>query len=111
MHIPVFGHCLYSCVATLLQIKIGTSVDRSEWGMTASTVNAYYQPTANEIVFPAAILQPTFFHADYIQGFNFGGIGVVIGHELTHGEVHSLQPLSLPEAFACSAILPMRSLI
>ena len=53
--------------------------------MTASTVNAYYQPTANEIVFPAAILQPTFFHADYIQAFNFGGIGVVIGHELTHG--------------------------
>lgn len=68
-----------------LQLKIGQPVDRSEWGMTASTVNAYYQPTANEIVFPAAILQPTFFHADYIQAFNFGGIGVVIGHELTHG--------------------------
>jgi predicted metalloendopeptidase len=67
------------------QLKIGQRVDRSEWGMTASTVNAYYRPTVNEIVFPAAILQPTFFHADYIQAFNFGGIGVVIGHELTHG--------------------------
>ena len=53
--------------------------------MTASTVNAYYNPPSNEIVFPAAILQPTFFHKDYLQAVNYGGIGVVIGHELTHG--------------------------
>ena len=65
--------------------KIGKPVDRTEWGMTPQTVNAYYNPTNNEIVFPAAILQAPFFdeHAD--NAVNYGGIGVVIGHELTHG--------------------------
>ena len=65
--------------------KLGKDVDRTEWGMTPQTVNAYYNPTNNEIVFPAAILQAPFFdeHAD--NAVNYGGIGVVIGHELTHG--------------------------
>jgi putative endopeptidase len=64
--------------------KLDKPVDRQEWGMTPQTVNAYYEPTLNEIVFPAAILQPPFFdpHAD--MAINFGGIGGVIGHELTH---------------------------
>ena len=60
-------------------------MDRTEWGMTPSTINAYYNPSVNEIVFPAAILQPPFFHKDYPKATNFGAIGVVIGHELTHG--------------------------
>ena len=65
--------------------KIGKPVDRTEWEMTPPTVNAYYQPLLNEIVFPAGILQPPFFdfHAD--DAVNYGGIGAVIGHELTHG--------------------------
>jgi len=65
--------------------KIGHPVDRSEWGMTPPTVNAYYNPTQNNINFPAGILQPPFYdnHAD--DAVNFGGIGAVIGHELTHG--------------------------
>ena len=65
--------------------KIGKPVDRSEWGMTPPTVNAYYNPTENNINFPAGILQPPFYsnHAD--DAVNFGAIGVVIGHELTHG--------------------------
>jgi putative endopeptidase len=65
--------------------KIGKPVDREEWGMTPQTVNAYYSPNMNEIVFPAAILQPPFFdlHAD--DAVNYGAIGVVIGHEMTHG--------------------------
>jgi putative endopeptidase len=65
--------------------KIGKPVDRTEWGMTPPTVNAYYSPPMNEIVFPAGILQPPFFdlHAD--DAINYGGIGSVIGHEMTHG--------------------------
>ncbi len=65
--------------------KIGKPVDKSEWHMTPSTVNAYYNPTSNEIVFPAGILQPPFFseHAD--DAVNYGGIGAVIGHEISHG--------------------------
>jgi putative endopeptidase len=65
--------------------KIGKPVDKSEWGMTPPTVNAYYYPPLNEIVFPAGILQPPFFdpHAD--DAINYGGIGSVIGHEMTHG--------------------------
>jgi len=65
--------------------KLGKTVDRDEWLMTPMTVNAYYQPTLNEIVFPAAILQPPFFdpHAD--PAVNYGGIGAVIGHEISHG--------------------------
>ncbi len=65
--------------------KIGKPVDRAEWGMTPQTVNAYYSPNMNEIVFPAAILQPPFFYMDGDDAVNYGGIGVVIGHEMTHG--------------------------
>lgn len=65
--------------------KLGKEVDRTEWHMTPQTVNAYYNPQANEIVFPAAILQPPFFYAEGDDAVNYGGIGVVIGHEMTHG--------------------------
>lgn len=65
--------------------KIGGPVDRTEWHMPPQTVNAYYNPAMNEIVFPAAILQPPFFDPDADLGVNYGGIGSVIGHELTHG--------------------------
>ena len=65
--------------------KIGMPVDREEWGMTPQTINAYYSPNMNEIVFPAAILQPPFFDAKADDAINYGSIGVVIGHEMTHG--------------------------
>ena len=65
--------------------KIGKPVDRTEWGMTPSTVNAYYNPSMNEIVFPAGILQPPFYDPKADDAFNYGGIGAVIGHEMTHG--------------------------
>lgn len=65
--------------------KVGKAVDKSEWGMTPQTVNAYYNPLNNEIVFPAAILQPPFFNPQADAAINFGGIGAVIGHEMTHG--------------------------
>ena len=65
--------------------KIGQPVDKSEWGMTPPTVNAYYSSAVNEIVFPAGILQPPFFDRTLDDAVNYGGIGVVIGHELTHG--------------------------
>jgi putative endopeptidase len=65
--------------------KIGKPVDRKEWHMTPQTVNAYYSPTMNEIVFPAAILQPPFFDAKADDALNYGGIGAVIGHEMSHG--------------------------
>ena len=65
--------------------KLGTPVDRSEWFMTPQTVNAYYNPTMNEIVFPAAILQPPFFRAGADAAWNYGSIGAVIGHEIGHG--------------------------
>jgi putative endopeptidase len=65
--------------------KIGKPLDRKEWGMTPPTVNAYYSSAQNEIVFPAGILQPPFFDKQADEATNFGGIGVVIGHELTHG--------------------------
>ena len=65
--------------------KWGKPVDRTEWGMTPQTVNAYYNPMANEIVFPAAILQAPFFDPESSDAENYGGIGVVIGHEMTHG--------------------------
>src|SRR5712692_5819813 len=65
--------------------KIGKPVDRGEWGMTPPTVNAYYNPQLNEIVFPAGILQPPFYDRAGDQASNLGAIGVVIGHELTHG--------------------------
>jgi len=65
--------------------KLGGPIDRTEWGMTPPTVNAYYSPTMNEIVFPAGILQPPFFYAEGDDAVNYGGIGGVIGHEMTHG--------------------------
>ncbi len=65
--------------------KLGGPVDREEWFMTPQTVNAYYNPGMNEIVFPAAILQPPFFDADADDAANYGGIGAVIGHEIGHG--------------------------
>ncbi len=64
--------------------KLGKPVDRNEWEMYPQTVNAYFHPTMNEIVFPAGILQPPFFHEDADDAINYGGIGTVIGHELTH---------------------------
>lgn len=64
--------------------KLGQPVDRDEWGMTPQTVNAYYNPSLNEIVFPAAILQPPFFSLDAPAALNYGGIGAVIGHEISH---------------------------
>jgi putative endopeptidase len=65
--------------------KIGKAVDKGEWHMTPQTVNAYYSPTMNEIVFPAGILQPPFFNLNADDPVNYGAIGVVIGHEMTHG--------------------------
>ena len=65
--------------------KIGKPVDKTEWGMPPQMVNAYYNPLQNEIVFPAAILQPPFFDPDATDEMNYGGIGAVIGHEMSHG--------------------------
>ena len=65
--------------------RINKSVDKSEWGMTPSTINAYYNPSFNEIVFPAAILQPPFFDPKADEAVNYGAIGSVIGHEIGHG--------------------------
>ncbi|GJI96826.1 peptidase M13 [Duganella caerulea] len=65
--------------------KLGKPVDREEWGMTPQTINAYYNSTMNEIVFPAAILQPPFFDAKADDAVNYGAIGAVIGHEISHG--------------------------
>ncbi|KMQ60742.1 endothelin-converting protein [Chryseobacterium sp. BLS98] len=86
------GGTLYSNLQNITQwqynkdlAKIGKAVDKSEWGMTPQTVNAYYNPVNNEIVFPAAILQPPFFNPKADAAVNFGGIGAVIGHEMSHG--------------------------
>jgi putative endopeptidase len=65
--------------------KLGKPIDRTEWFMNPQTVNAYYNPVMNEIVFPAAILQPPFFNAQADDAVNYGGIGAVIGHEISHG--------------------------
>ena len=65
--------------------ELGKPVDKDEWHMTPQTVNAYYSPTTNEICFPAAILQPPFYNPDADDAVNYGAIGVVIGHEMTHG--------------------------
>ena len=66
-------------------VRINQPVDKSEWGMTPPTINAYYNPAFNEIVFPAAILQPPFFDPKADDAVNYGGIGMVIGHEISHG--------------------------
>jgi len=68
-----------------MMAKLGKPVDETEWGMTPQTVNAYYSPSKNEIVFPAAILQPPFFNPEAEDAVNYGGIGAVIGHEISHG--------------------------
>jgi predicted metalloendopeptidase len=65
--------------------KVGRPVDKTEWGMTPPTVNAYYNPAINEIVFPAGIMQPPFFSASFDDAINYGAMGSVIGHEMTHG--------------------------
>jgi putative endopeptidase len=65
--------------------KLGQPVDRAEWDMTPMTINAYYNPTQNEIVFPAAVLQPPFFDPNADLAVNYGGIGAIIGHEISHG--------------------------
>jgi putative endopeptidase len=65
--------------------RVGQSVDKTEWHMTPQTVNAYFNPLQNEIVFPAGILQPPFFDVNLDDAVNYGAIGVVIGHEITHG--------------------------
>ena len=75
------NHCEYQRMIA----RLGKPVDREEWGMTPQTVNAYYSSTMNEIVFPAAILQPPFFDVEADDAVNYGAIGGVIGHEITHG--------------------------
>jgi len=65
--------------------KLGKPIDRAEWGMTAPTINAYYNPSMNEIVFPAGIMQPVFFNPEADDAVNYGCMGAIIGHELTHG--------------------------
>ena len=65
--------------------EVGKPVDKNKWYMTPQTVNAYYNPLSNEIVFPAGILQEPFFYAEGDDAVNYGAIGVVIGHEMTHG--------------------------
>jgi len=65
--------------------KIAKPVDRTEWGMSPPTVNAYYNPSMNEIVFPAGILQSPFYDPEADDAINYGGIGAVIGHEMSHG--------------------------
>src|SRR5262249_22047581 len=65
--------------------KLGKPIDRGEWGMTPQTLDAYYNPELNEIVFPAAILQPPYFDPSADDAVNYGSIGAVIGHEISHG--------------------------
>ena len=72
-------------IQDMIKTKLNKPVDRDEWFMTPQTVNAYYNPTTNEICFPAGILQPPFFDMNADDAFNYGAIGVVIGHEMTHG--------------------------
>ena len=72
-------------IKEMIRTKLNKPVDRDEWFMTPQTVNAYYNPTTNEICFPAGILQPPFFDMQADDAFNYGAIGVVIGHEMTHG--------------------------
>ncbi len=82
-----FGNALSASIFNTRKdlAKIGKPVDKTEWGMTPQTVNAYYNPENNEIVFPAGILQPPFFDPKADDAINYGGIGAVIGHEMTHG--------------------------
>ncbi len=77
--------CARWSMADMVERKLNKPVDHNEWYMTPQTVNAYYNPTTNEICFPAGILQPPFFDMQADDAFNYGAIGVVIGHEMTHG--------------------------
>ena len=71
--------------STLREVaKVNKPVDKAEWGMLASQVNAYYEPTKHEMVFPASILQPPFFDDSAPSAYNYGAVGAVMGHELTH---------------------------
>ncbi len=72
-------------LADMIERKVGKPVDKTEWLMTPQTINAYYNPTTNEICFPAGILQPPFFNPEADDAANYGAIGVVIGHEMSHG--------------------------
>ncbi len=82
----LYGNALRSAAVEYNRMidKLGKPIDREEWGMTPQTVNAYYNPSKNEIVFPAAILQPPFFNQEADAAINYGGIGAVIGHEISH---------------------------
>lgn len=77
--------CRHFAYEDMIEKRVGKPVDKDEWGMTPQTVNAYYNPTTNEICFPAGILQYPFFDPKADEAFNYGAIGVVIGHEMTHG--------------------------
>jgi len=77
--------CNEFAIKEMIREKLNKPVDKDEWFMTPQTVNAYYNPTTNEICFPAGILQPPFFDMEADDAFNYGAIGVVIGHEMTHG--------------------------
>ena len=83
-HLANYVAAMENLSARLLA-EVGQPVDTSRWYMTPPTVNAYYNPMGNEIVFPAGILQPPFFDAYYPKSFNYGAIGMVMGHEFTHG--------------------------
>ena len=90
LHIEQDSYWANACRAAAWNMKdmysrLGKPVDRDEWLMTPQTVNAYYNPSTNEICFPAAILQPPFFNMEADDAVNYGAIGVVIGHEMTHG--------------------------
>ena len=83
---PIFLKDLMAKFGVKMQLaKVGKAVDKDEWLMNPQTVNAYYEPSMNVIVFPAAILQPPFFNPDAEDAANYGGIGAVIGHEIGHG--------------------------
>src|SRR5258708_35828197 len=89
---PIQRESYYANVRTATEFEVkrtlarlGSPVDKAEWGMTPPTVNAYFDPTANNINFPAGILQPPFFDFSLDDAVNYGGIGAVIGHEITHG--------------------------
>ena len=88
--------------------KVNKPVDKMEWGMTPQTINAYYNPTTNEICFPAAILQPPFFDPSADDAMNYGGIGGVIGHEMSHGFDDRAASLTRPVTSTTGGLQPTR---